>query len=89
MSKPTKQLKLVVKNGTIRAIYDDALAPLLCDGEVSVKRASHVEPDVIAPGHCWWSADLTPVDGPILTGFGTRAAALKAEAEYLNQYVIV
>jgi hypothetical protein len=85
MSKLTKQLKLVVKNGVIHAIYDDALIGLFEDATVSTRRASHVEP-VDGGG---WSADLSPVGGPMLWNFKTRKDALDAEARYINQHVIV
>jgi len=82
MSKQSKTFKLVVKHGgEIGAIYDDALLPLFKQGErVSTVRASHVEPD-----GCEWCADLSPVSGPKLEGFETRAAALDAERDYLNE----
>jgi hypothetical protein len=79
-----KELKLVIKDGIITAIYDDALTRLFPDADVSIKRASHVEPD----GRTW-SADLRPVSGPMLTGFTTRQAALDAEVAYLKERVVV
>ena len=87
MSKPAKQLKLVVKDGgTINAIYDDALVPLFDQAsKVDLRRASHVEPDAALPG---WFADLTPVGGPVLRYFKTRKEALEAEVDYLNRHVI-
>ena len=83
MSKSNKQLKLVVKNGVITAIYDDALIPLFDGAEVNTMRASHVE-----PRGAGWEADLSPVGGPLLTGFKTRSEALGAEVSYLNEHVI-
>ncbi len=85
MSKRSKQLKLVVKNGTIRAVYDDALTALFKDAAVDIQRASHVEP--ANPGESW-TIDLTPVGGPTMLYFGTRQQALNAEVDYLNEYVI-
>lgn len=84
MSKQNKLLKLVVKNGSILAIYDDSLVAMFGEAErVTTRRASHVEPD--GEG---WSADLSPVGGPILNGFTTRKAALDAEVRYLDQHVV-
>jgi hypothetical protein len=85
MSERSKQLKLVIKNGIITAIHDDALTPMFSLGDVTIKRASHVEPD--RNGH-EWSADMRPVGGRIMRGFKTRGAALKAEVDYLRKYVI-
>jgi hypothetical protein len=86
MSRKSKQLKLVVKGGVIRAIYDDALTGLMRNGKVKIERASHVEPN--DSGFCLWSADMTPVGGPKLLGFRTRQEALDAEREYLDRNVI-
>jgi len=83
MSKHSKQLKLVINGGRIKAIYDDALVALMKEASAETKRASHVEPD----GNTWY-ADLTPVGGPLLTGFKTRKAALEAEVQYLKRYVV-
>lgn len=78
-----KVLKLVIKGGSIHAIYDDALVPLMDDASVTTRRASHVEPEWDGRG---WMADMSPVDGPLMNGFKTREAALSAERYYLDQY---
>ena len=83
MSRRMKELKLVIDGGQIKAIYDDALATLREMGDAETRRASHVEPD----GNRWY-ADLSPVGGPILTGFRTRKAALEAEVKYLRKFVV-
>ena len=83
MSKSTRQLKLVIKAGTITAIYDDALTALFDGADVDIRRATHVEPDGKN-----WIADLSPVGGPVLRGFTTRKAALAAEVRYLDRYVV-
>lgn len=91
MNKPSKQLKLIVKNGVITSIYDDALVPLMNEAErVSTERASHVEPHQCewSDGRSYWQADLSPVDGPMLTGFTTKQEALDAEVQYINQHII-
>ena len=86
MSKPNKQLKLVINAGRITAIYDDALTAIMDGGDITIKRASHVEPWF---GHkCEWMADMRPVNGPILSGFKTRQEALDAERLYLDKYVV-
>ncbi len=85
----SKQLKLVIKAGQIKAIYDDALTALFRDGDVKIERASRVEP-VVGPfrAKALWSADIGLVDGPVLTGFETRKEALNAEVQYINQHVL-
>lgn len=86
MRSKRKQLKLVIKGGQIRAIYDDALTALMADADVGIRRASHVEPD--SDGCCEWSADMSPVGGPVMHGFSTRSEALRAEVKYLEKHVI-
>lgn len=84
MSKQSKLLKLVVKGGDILAIYDDALVAMFGEAaKVETRRASNVEPD--GQG---WSADLSPVGGPILRDFKTRKDALDAEVRWLDQHVV-
>ena len=68
-------------NGTIKAIYNEAIL-LEALGQASIRRASHVEPD----GSGGWTADLTPVGGPVLTGFTRRSEALAAEVDWLERY---
>lgn len=67
-------------DGTIQAIYDEAI-DLSTIGAVNIRRASHVEPATDGPG---WTADLTPVGGPVLGPFAKRSAALAAEIEWLG-----
>jgi len=87
MRRLSKQLKLVIRGGQIKAVYDDALTALMEKGEIKIRRASHVEPDFLGT-ECKWIADMRPVDGPILTGFKTRREALDAEVRYLREYVV-
>lgn len=81
MSQKTLTIR-IARNGVLRAIHDDALVPLLRQGDVSIRRASHVEPDTTKPGY--WYADMAPVGGPVLRGYETRTAALHAEVQYLT-----
>lgn len=73
-------MTLFISQGVVRGIYDDALAPLLSIGRATINRASHVEPTRDGK----WTADLSPVNGPVLGPFNSRAAALEAEREFLN-----
>jgi len=73
-------------DGAIRAVYSEeidlrGLAAGL--GELSIRRASHVEP--AADGT--WEADLRPVGGPLLVGFQLRSAALAAELRWLDEHL--
>jgi hypothetical protein len=75
-------MKLLVKpDGTARAIYDEAI-DLAVLGQVTITRASRVEPD--EQGH--WHADLSPVDGPVLGPFDHRSEALQAEHDWLERH---
>jgi hypothetical protein len=67
--------------GTIRCVYDEAV-PLTELGAVNIQRASHVEPT--SDGQ--WTADLSPVAGPVLGPFANRTAALAAERAWLDAH---
>ena len=74
-------MQLVIDpSGGVRCIYDELL-PLAELGRLSIQRGSHVEPDDAGQ----WTADLSPVGGPLLGPFETRSAALDAEREWLEQ----
>ena len=49
------------------------------NGEASIRRASHVEPEGTA-----WVADMSPVNGPKLGPYTRRADALDAERRWLE-----
>jgi hypothetical protein len=75
-------MKLLVQpDGTARAIYDEMI-DLAVLGQVTITRASHVEPD--EQGR--WLADLSPVNGPVLGPFDHRSEALQAECEWLERH---
>lgn len=65
--------------GKIACIYDEAI-DLAALGQLTISRASHVEPD--SSGN--WLADLAPVAGPVLGPFAQRSAALAAERTWLE-----
>lgn len=64
--------------GIVRCIYGEVLE-LSALGHASIRRASHVEPT--ADGR--WTADLRPVNGPVLGPFSRRSDALAAEHRWL------
>ena len=65
--------------GEVAAIYDDDVRGLYdALGEVSIARASNVEPDEAGQ----WRASMT--DGAVLGPFRLRAEALAAEVTYLQ-----
>ena len=72
---------LIKADGSVQCVYDETV-DLGSLGPLTIRRASHVEPD--ADG-CWL-ADLSPVDGPMLGPFATRSTALDAEKHWLTTH---
>ena len=60
--------------GNAACIYDEAIDLAAIDA-VSIRRASHVEPD----GQGRWWADMAPINGPRLGLYSRRSEALAAE----------
>jgi len=76
----SEAMSLVVgQDGGVRCIYGEELE-LHALGKLTIKRASHVEPD--AHGH--WHADMGPSGGPMLGPFRNRTEALQAEIAWLK-----
>ena len=74
-------LLIVDPRGRVRCLYGEELElPLL--GPLSIRRASHVEPDEAGA----WSADLSPVGGPPLGPYALRSEALAAERRWLEAH---
>ena len=74
--------------GRCAFVYEDAedvlggdVHSLLGSGDYVTRRASHVEP---VGGTNAWTADMSPMGGPILGRFGLRQEALKAERDWLR-----
>ena len=75
-------MQLVIKpGGAVRCVYSEEI-DLATLGSPIITRASHVEPDQL--GH--WSADLSPVGGPLLGPFRSRSEALDAERQWLDNH---
>lgn len=70
-------------DGTLVTVYTEAidLAEL---GPVACSRASHVEPTPDGQ----WTADLSPVAGPVLGPFAKRSEALAAEVAWLDEWLV-
>ena len=73
-------MQLVVQpGGTVHCLYGEELdLPQL--GLLAIARGSHVEPT--ATGE--WTADMSPVNGPVLGPFPSRSDALPAERQWLE-----
>jgi len=67
--------------GSVHCLYGEQL-DLSSLGELSIRRASFVEPD-----RNGWYADLSPVGGPTLGPFHLRSQALQAEVLWLEQHL--
>ena len=75
-------MELVIEvTGQVRCVYGEEL-DLRALGQVVIRRGSHVEPT--ADGR--WTADLAPVNGPLLGPFTTRTEALAAEVQWLHAH---
>lgn len=74
---------MIIKKDSIQHVYSDKLKGLSNRKGVqaTTKRASHVEPT----SDNQWTADMSPVGGPMLGPFETRQLALDAENEWLLQ----
>ena len=85
-------LDIVIRpDGTTSFVYDDRIAEAFADVTATTRRASFVEPArVYGIESNGWVADLSPVNGPILSGpdyrgFDTRQDALDAERQWLRE----
>jgi hypothetical protein len=72
---------LIDPSGDMRCVYSETI-DLHALGELTIARASSVEPD--AQGQ-WW-ADLGPVGGPRLGPCDRRSESLDAERVWLESY---
>ena len=75
-------MQLVIQpDGAVRCLYGEELN-LKVLGRLSIRRGSHVEPT----GNGQWTADMSPVNGPVLGPFACRSAALSAERKWLEEH---
>ena len=72
---------LIEPSGTVRCVFGEEI-DLGELGRLSIRRGSHVEPTPDGQ----WTADLSPVNGPLLGPFPTRTAALNAEVSWLQEH---
>lgn len=72
---------LIEPSGNGRCVYSEAI-DVRQIGTIGIRRGSHVEPTTEG----LWTADLTPVGGPVLGPFSTRTEALDAEVAWLLEY---
>ncbi len=70
---------VVYPDGALECVYDEAI-DLHALGHASILRGSLVEPNKTGE----WSADLSPVSGPVLGPFSKRSDALAAERAWLE-----
>lgn len=72
---------LIETTGKVRCVFGEEI-DLGQLGRLSIRRGSHVEPTPDGQ----WTADLAPVQGPLLGPFPTRTAALNAEVSWLQEH---
>ncbi len=77
-----KEVRIVIDGPRLSFVWDDEVADLLELGTPTIRRASHVEPT--EDGR--WTADMAPVDGPLLGPFKLRGDALAAECAWLADH---
>ena len=68
-------------DGNARCLYEEAI-DLAEIGHLAIQRASHIEPNETGQ----WTADLSPVCGPMLGPYAARSLALTAEAAWLEEH---
>ncbi len=73
-------------DGLIQFIHAEGLEFLQKAGTCEIRRVSHVEPVRHITENCniGWSADMSPVGGPVLGPFRLRSQALAAELKWLQ-----
>ena len=75
---------IIDRGGKIRMIYSELVDPHQL-GRPTITRGSHVEPTLDGR----WTADLSPVAGPLLGPFDKRSEALAAEVAWLRMHWLI
>ena len=75
-------MQLIVQlDGTVHCLYDEQL-DLVRLGMLKIARGSLVEPTCDGQ----WTADLSPVNGPVLGPYRSRREALASEVRWLETH---
>ena len=75
-------MQMVIQpGGTVHCLYGEEL-DLAQLGSLAIARGSQVEPTQTGQ----WTADLSPVHGPVLGPFPSRSDALTAERQWLETH---
>ena len=69
---------IIAANGQGRCVYGEAI-DLTALGKLAIRRGSHVESTPDAR----WTADMSPVNGPVLGPFPCWSEAIAAERDWL------
>ncbi len=72
---------LIKTDGSASCVYGEEI-DLAALGRLQIRRGSFVEPNK----HGQWTADLSPVGGPVLGPFEQRSQALDAEVKWLQRH---
>ena len=72
---------IITPSGCVRCVYGETIN-LHSLGTPDIRRGSHVEPTDDGQ----WTADMSPVDGPMLGPFVARSSALHAETAWLDRH---
>jgi hypothetical protein len=75
---------IITPSGNGRCVYSEDL-DLSSLGTLLIQRGSHVEPNEEGQ----WTADLSPVNGPLLGPFVHRSEALQAEVAWLHEHWLI
>ena len=85
----SSHVDIIIEDGQVLALYEDLESTLGSDvdrlgsvGALTTRRASHVEPT----DGGGWTADMTPVGGPVLGPVPLRRDALALERNYMAEH---
>ncbi|MEZ6088230.1 MAG: hypothetical protein R3C05_09445 [Pirellulaceae bacterium] len=72
---------IIDARGNCRCVYDECI-DIHRLGKPTIRRGSHVEPTTDGT----WTADLSPISGPLLGPFSARSEAIDAEISWLRKH---